>query len=141
MVSTGHWATYTDWEEMWKEVIEREPQVHRFGVLAGSSLAFDWMYHWFDDEQDFRQFQARARELTDQSIGSIEWMGTLDELASGDSEQARECRRAFWELQGEQADDEDTDEAEEDEDSVDEIPDELMGEFVASLYPDWWTGG
>jgi len=183
MVGTGHWASYTDWKEMRKEALERDPQVHRFGVLAGSSCTFDELHHWFDDEQDFHAFQARASELDDESIGDIAWTGTLDELAKGDSEEARERRRAFWELQAEQADsdddddddsddsledddddaeddeaedgeeicneeaddlDEDTDEESDDTDDegpVAEIPDELMDEFVASLYPDWWTGG
>ncbi len=163
MAGTPPWAEYADFDEMRREAIERDPQEHRFGVLAGSSCAFDWLHYWFDDERDFQAFEARALELGEGSIGDIAWTGTLDELAKGDSEEALERRRAFWRQQaendeelddddeeGDEAEDddgealeedvyEDTDEAE-DDDPADPIPAELMDDFVASLYPDWWTG-
>lgn len=171
MAGTSPWAEYADFDEMRREAIERDPQEHRFGVLAGSSCAFDWLHYWFDDERDFQAFEARALELGEGSIGDIAWTGTLDELAKGDSEEALERRRAFWRQQaendeelddddedddeeGDEEDDEaedddgealeedgyeDTDEAE-DDDPADPIPAELMDDFVASLYPDWWTG-
>ncbi len=167
MAGTPPWAEYADFDEMRREAIERDPQEHRFGVLAGSSCAFDWLHYWFDDERDFQAFEARALELGEGSIGDIAWTGTLDELAKGDSEEALERRRAFWRQQAEndeelddddEEDDEEDDEAEdddgealeedgyedtdeaEDDDPADPIPAELMDDFVASLYPDWWTG-
>ncbi len=167
MAGTPPWAEYADFDEMRREAIERDPQEHRFGVLAGSSCAFDWLHYWFDDERDFQAFEARALELGEGSIGDIAWTGTLDELAKGDSEEALERRRAFWRQQAEndeelddadEDDDEEDDEAEdddgealeedgyedtdeaEDDDPADPISAELMDDFVASLYPDWWTG-
>jgi hypothetical protein len=145
------------------EAIGRDPQTYRFGALVGSSLACDWMHYWFEDQQDFEAFVARARELPDGSLGSIAWRGTLDELITGDSGEALDRRRAFWEQQAENgdqdedavdgeetdgADDADADEKQdadfkdqEDSEHVKAIPDELLDAFVASLYPELWTGG